>query len=380
MDYYDIAIIGCGPSGISAALEAQNAGLKTVLLEKEKLPRPKICGGGVVRRAAELLPFDIEPCIDRSFSNIFIHFTAFDFKHEIRKESPAIYTVMRDKFDKYLFDHIDQKKVDIREQTSLEKIDLDSPLKLKTTGGTIRAAYVIGADGAHSNTAKLAGWKDDRKLASAVECELHPESYPDGLNDQIRFDVGIPSRGYGWVFPKKDHLSVGVGKFLPVKAKVNLKDCFYKYLDLLEIKVSEKPVIKGAVIPITPRRNGFIRNNVLLTGDAAGFADPLAAEGITYALLSGRLALQSIVEGNLNPERVEKIYKAKIKSEIAKYNSVARFLARVLYNHQSLARWIIKHRGKHLAEEYTNIYTGTNKLPTSALSLLRSTYFKLRGK
>ena len=67
---YDVIVIGAGPAGSTAARECAERGLSVLLLEKEEFPRDKPCGGGVTIRAAKLLPFDLQPVIDRSICGI----------------------------------------------------------------------------------------------------------------------------------------------------------------------------------------------------------------------------------------------------------------------------------------------------------------------
>ncbi|NBC57804.1 MAG: FAD-dependent oxidoreductase, partial [Bacteroidetes bacterium] len=62
---YDVAVIGSGPSGASAAFHAAKLGLKTIIIEKEILPRYKTCGGGFVFRGRKHMPFDISKVVEK---------------------------------------------------------------------------------------------------------------------------------------------------------------------------------------------------------------------------------------------------------------------------------------------------------------------------
>lgn len=369
---YDIAIIGAGPAGINAALYAQEAGLKTILIEKEKLPRPKVCGGGVVAKVTELLPFNIESVIDRSFNRIVIKSHSFDFEYEAVRNEPIIYTVMRDRFDEYLFSHIDTGLVDVHLETSLKAIQGGSPVQIITTGGKFKSRFVIASDGVHSPTARSAGWKDGRNLASALECELELNENLSKLKNNLRFDIGIPPNGYGWVFPKRDHLSIGVGKFLTNSGKINLHAHFRKYLNYLNIPISDKYKIMGSVIPISVRREGLFRNNILLAGDAAGLADPIVAEGISNALLSGKIAAEAIIKGGMDPLMVKKIYTRTIDKGILIFHRMGMKLASILYDKPGFSGFVFRNRGKYIAEKYVDIFTGRNQLPVGLLGFGKS--------
>ena len=74
MKEYDIAIIGTGPSGAMAAYHAAKNGKKVILIEKEKLPRYKTCGGGLVHRGRIRLPFSIDEVFEKEFYELEVFF------------------------------------------------------------------------------------------------------------------------------------------------------------------------------------------------------------------------------------------------------------------------------------------------------------------
>lgn len=376
---YDIVIIGAGPAGISAALQAQDTGLKTLLIEKDRFPRPKVCGGGIVRRSLNKLPYNISPVVSQSFDNVFIRFHQFKFEHEIKRAYPVIQTVSREDFDDFLLKQVNLSSVEIRRETSLENVSNGDFLTLKLSQGEVKTRFLIVADGAHSKTAHLLGMKEDRTFATALECEIDDHYAQSKLSDNLRFDIGIPPNGYGWVFPKSGYYSIGIGRFSPRKGKINLRYYLNNYFSFLGLDTPHPGQTHGAVIPVSARKC-FSLPRILFTGDAAGFADPIVAEGISYALLSGQLAVRSILEGQLDPVKTNLVYRNKIQSQILKYHRVGRFCARILYEHPRITSLVFKFRGKYLAEEYTNIYVGDNRLPAGLLSFLKSTYYTLRGR
>src|SRR6478736_6821711 len=74
MKIFDVAIIGSGPAGASAALELAKNGISTVIIEKEILPRYKTCGGGLVFRGRKNVPFDISSVIEKEFHEVDTYF------------------------------------------------------------------------------------------------------------------------------------------------------------------------------------------------------------------------------------------------------------------------------------------------------------------
>ena len=63
---YDVIVVGGGPGGSTAARFCAKAGLKTLLIEKEQLPRYKPCGGCLSTKTAHLLNFDLSPVIENT--------------------------------------------------------------------------------------------------------------------------------------------------------------------------------------------------------------------------------------------------------------------------------------------------------------------------
>src|SRR5438046_476944 len=137
---------------------------------------------------------------------------------------------------------------------------------------------LIAADGAMSDVARLAGWIDGRHLIPALEHEIQVDDATfERCARAPRFDVGIVPHGYAWVFPKAAHLSVGVLSMR--RGAGHLHRDLEQYLKALDI-VPRAVERHRFVIPVRPRAEGFARHRVLLVGDAAGFADPVTAEGV----------------------------------------------------------------------------------------------------
>ena len=96
---FDLAIIGSGPSGASAAFQAATQGLRVVMIEKEQLPRYKTCGGGFVYRGLKHMPFDVSPAIERDFYDVDIRLSTKQMGLNTTRKHPIISMVMRDEFD-----------------------------------------------------------------------------------------------------------------------------------------------------------------------------------------------------------------------------------------------------------------------------------------
>lgn len=288
---YDVIVVGAGPAGAAAARYLGEAGRRVVVLEKEALPRYKPCGGGVPRSVFERFPFDFSDVVER-----WIRHVRFRFRdgREVTADLPnrSVATVMRDRFDLHILKHA---RADVQDQTPVTALEQDESGVTVTTapGQTLRARYLIGADGANSRVSRLVGLRSAKPLGAAIEAEVEVD---DGLLEQYvdtaLFVFGTPSKGYLWVFPKADHLSVGIGTFQAQASDV--RQILQREMSRLGIQL-DGARLRGHPLPIHLKREPLRRGRVLLIGDAAGLMDPLLGEGIRHAVASGQLAAESLL-------------------------------------------------------------------------------------
>lgn len=214
-------------------------------------------------------------------------------------------------------------------------------LKFANSDEEIEAKFIIIADGALSPVSKLAGFEDDRLLIPAIEYEIEvPEEDFKRLSKSVRFDIDAAPFGYGWCFPKNNHLSVGVG-VLKTKAKVKLKDYCATYMKDLGINTIISETSHGFVIPIAPR-NELVKGNCFVIGDAAGFADPIVAEGISNALLSGKIIAEAISDGNLEVEKTKEKYMEKVNEKLIPELKIGIKLAKFFYENTTIRNLFVK--------------------------------------
>lgn len=360
---YDVAIIGSGPSGASTAFHLAKAGVSAVIIEKEKLPRYKTCGGGFVYRGRKNLPFEIDEVIEKEFYTVDVymgkkmHFTT-------HRDKPTITMIMRDAFDHLIVKKAKEFGVDILEENKLKSlVFLEDYIVLNTSKSEVKARFVIAADGALSPTAKMAGWKEDtRKLIPALEYEVEvSEEDFERLSNEVRFDIDAIPYGYAWNFPKKKHLSIGVAS--TKRTKINLKEYYKKYLDTIGLKDIISESQHGFQIPIAPRTDGFVKNNVFLIGDAAGFADPITAEGISNAILSGKLAAEALIESELDPTKSKDLYQQKLEQDILPELKTGIWLGKFFYNQKRVRNLLLKKYGQHFSEAMADVFMGDRTYP-----------------
>lgn len=363
MKTYDIAVIGTGPAGAMAAYTAAAGGKSVLLIEKEQLPRYKTCGGGLVFRGRSRLPFALDGTVEKECREIEVYFEGSDHYFLTRREQPIISMVMRDSFDSLLVDKAREKGAELLQQCALQGLqEEDEELLLQTSRGAFRTRYLIAADGALSPTAKLAGWEDSRKLIPALEyeVEVNPADF-ERLSRRTRFDVDAVPYGYAWCFPKKSHLSIGVGCLK--KQKINLKAYYAAYLEKLEIREIRSASAHGFQIPIAPRQSGFSRGRVFLAGDAAGFADPLTAEGISNALYSGELAAQALVASGESVGQAGETYQRLLEERLLPELKTSSLMAWVFYAQPQVRNWLLQKYGQRGCEILTDMFMGNQPFP-----------------
>ena len=384
MKTFDVIVVGSGPAGSMAAYTLAEKGIKTAILEKEKLPRYKTCGGGLVYRGRQRLPFDISNVVEREFYDVSIVLSE-KLHLKTHREFPIINMVMRDEFDYFLVKKAQIQGAELIENCEVQRLDFSTSLRagrndkeyivLKTSQGEYKAKMVIAADGVLSPLSKMAGWTTDTRTripALEYEVKVNDKDF-DRLSRDVRFDIDAIPYGYGWCFPKKEHLSIGVATMKP--KKYNLKTHYKDYLNSLKIIDIFDSSQHGFQIPVSARTDGFVKNNVFLVGDAAGFPDPITAEGISNAILSGQLVAESIVKSNLDPQKAEQLYEQKLAETLIPELKTGELLSQFFYGQKRLRNLLLKKYGQRAAEEMTNIFTGHRTYPKNIKQKLKEIIF-----
>ncbi|MBL6956693.1 MAG: geranylgeranyl diphosphate reductase [Chlorobium phaeobacteroides] len=289
---FDVAVVGGGPSGAVAAAELAKAGISTALIERN-LENVKPCGGAIPLGLIE--EFGIpEALVEKKLSRMSVRSPA---GRMIFMEMPNGYVgmVRRERFDSYLRDRAKRHGSEVIEarMKEISRSGDTYTITLSKEHPPVEASYIIGADGANSRTAEVLGFPQNELQVIAMQQRFH---YSDTLKPyedlvEIWFDGDVSPDFYGWIFPKTDHIAIGTGTEF---RKHNLRELQDRFVQ--KIGISEKPYLdEAAKIPMKPRKS-FTQDNAILVGDAAGLVTPANGEGIFFAMRSGKLGAEAMID------------------------------------------------------------------------------------
>lgn len=328
----DVLIVGAGPAGALLAYLLARRGLDVLVLEKATLPRYKTCGGGVTLKTVQNLPFDASPVFEcQAVGGILSYAGRQLLKAELGWT--IAWTVMRGRFDHFLMEQAVHAGAQLIEGVNVESVEMLADRVIAHTGrGDYSGRLLAGADGVNSIVARSLGLLPQRRIGVAVEAEVAvPRQGMDAQGAYATFDFGALTHGYGWIFPKQDHLSVGVFQARTGKA-AGLRQRLDHFIACQPALQDGKILhFQGHPIPLGATHQPLHRERALLVGDAANLADPWLGEGIYYAVLSARLAAP-VMAAALNSDRIDlNEYSQLVHTLIVEQQRYAALFARVVY-------------------------------------------------
>jgi geranylgeranyl reductase family protein len=290
---YDAIVVGAGPAGSTTARLLAERGARVLLLDRARFPRDKPCGGGVTVQAARAAGLDLSPVIERTVHGCRVSFRLGQ-PFERSSTEPLTFMTQRCRLDEYLAERATAAGADFRDRIAVREIELSNgEATVRANGDAYRARALVGADGANGVVARSLGLAPIGDAAVALEGNVPANgALAERWSHTVALDFGGVPGGYGWLFPKNDHLNIGVGgwRFTGPTLRDKLS-ALCRHLELDEAKLFG---LRGHHLPMRRPGAPITRGPALLAGDAAGLVDPLSGEGIHAAFTSGRLAADSI--------------------------------------------------------------------------------------
>jgi geranylgeranyl reductase len=298
---FDVAVIGGGPAGSTAATDLALQGYKVCLLDRAGRIKP--CGGAIPPKLIEEFAIPDSLLVARVSSARMIspsHATV-----DMPIEGGFVGMVNRESFDEWLRQRAVSAGAVLR-QGEFAGITRDTDgaaivnyrAERASAPRQVRARAVIGADGANSAVAKqcIPGAERVRYVAAYHEIVRVPAAATDkyvSTRCDVYYQGKLSPDFYAWIFPHGDTASVGVGS---ADKGFSLRGAVTSLRALADLGEVETVRREGAPIPIKPLRRWDNGRDVVLAGDAAGVVAPASGEGIYYAMAGGRYAALAVAQ------------------------------------------------------------------------------------
>ncbi|MEU8200740.1 geranylgeranyl reductase family protein [Streptosporangium sp. NPDC049046] len=373
----DVIVVGAGPAGSTTAFHLAQAGLDVLLLEKTTFPREKVCGDGLTPRAVKrLIAMGIDIDAPGWVRNKGLRVVGGGMRFELdwpELSSFPDFGLVRTRQD---FDEILAANAVKAGARLLQGVNVTAPILDERSGHIVgvvakrdgeevlyRSRLVVAADGNSTRVSLAMGLhkREDRPMGVAVrtyfESPRHDDDYLETWLELWDGDTLLP--GYGWIFGVGDGTSnVGLGL-------LNTSESFkgMDYRDLLKRWVKGMPPewgyveenmttpIRGAALPMAFNRQPHYTRGLVLVGDAGGMINPFNGEGIAYAMESGHIAAETVVQalGRVTPaqrERVLRAYPQRLKDAYGGYFTLGRGFVELI-GHRGVMNFATRHALPH---------------------------------
>jgi geranylgeranyl reductase family protein len=379
----DVIVVGAGPGGSAAAFHLARHGLRVELLEKSEFPREKVCGDGLTPRAVtQLVKMGVDTDSPGWMRNKGLRVIGGGIRLELAWPDLASHpnyglTRTRMDFDEILAQAAVAAGATLRTSTNVSGPVLDGTGRVVGVRAAVgpdkepieyHAPLVVAADGVSARFALSMGLakREDRPIGVAVRRYYQsPVKHDDDFLEswlELRSKEGgetlLP--GYGWIFGMGDgRVNVGLGVLNSSTAfgKTNYRAMLTDWLSTtppewgMNDEANADGPIMGAALPMGFNRVPHYTRGVLLVGDSGGMVNPFNGEGIAYAMESGEMAAEVIVQALARPagpsrERALAQYPAALKQRFGGYYRLGGWFVKLIGNPQVM-RVATKHGMPH---------------------------------
>jgi len=311
MERFDAIVVGAGPAGSTSAFRLAHAGARVLLVDKATFPRDKPCGGGVTVRALRELPFDIQPVAEHDVNRM-----EFSFRGHrgFRRGGRVLLAHMtqRRHLDRFLVERAVDAGAVFRDGVKVSDI---TEKGTRVDGNWVDAELLIGADGVNGASARALGLGGSNVYAVALEGNLpHDAVDPERWRGTVMLEFGSIAGGYCWIFPKGNHVNVGVGGWESEGPR--LREHFKAFCRRYGFDYAQVEGLRGYRLVARRPGSAFAGTQALLVGDAAGLIDPLWGDGMSAAFLSSRVAAAVALDFLAGEISSLKLYERKVLAEL----------------------------------------------------------------
>ncbi len=311
-----VLIAGGGPAGALCAERLGRAGFTVTILE-ERPGWEKPCGGGVTWKTLQRYPFLLEGGVEKKLIRK-AELIAADGRRVALELSRPLAIYSRATLNSFLLRRAAQAGCTVIRQRALTA-RMNGAVRVRTTEDEFSADFLIVATGARNalrleNADYAADWKPAPR-----DLELTAGYYLSGEDDRIRVQFLDNFEGYLWSFPRPDHLGVGICGKMEQSSSAALKEKLHRFLEAEKIS-SSGGSFYSHLLPSLARPSwkhlALAGTQWARIGDAAGLVDPITGEGIYYALRSGELLAEALIDGapRSYPQRVQRDFAADLRS------------------------------------------------------------------
>lgn len=374
---YDLAVIGGGPAGSASAYHAAESGLKTILLEKEKYPRDKPCGGGLGARCVPLLGRHAIDAINCDLDEMRLY--APSYKRFACKGLPG-HLVLRKEFDAAMAEDAKDAGAEVMDQCRVKEVtELPSgDYEIVANGYSFRAKYVIHATGfprkgmVHSSVKREKYEADYMAMTVVSETAIDNKVLePTGFSDKIlALFFGPVPNGYGWCFVKDGSVNIGIGAGGHLLKDPKPMEAYHNFVKQLKQHGCLPPdlaLAKATVFPLPFKRTAreTVFGKQLMVGDFAGFVSPMTGEGLYYAIRGGYLAARAVKENMENGTPLTSYQDQWMKEFGRELNRYAYFLREMVYKSRARMELAVTlgRKDPKMADILNSMVTGTISYP-----------------